>query len=392
MRFRLIGLAISLSFILVGCNLGGAAEPTAIPLPTEPSIPQVTILSPQSGATFAVNEQINVQVRATDVEGVTRVQLFSNGQIVRTLPSSNSQGDVQFEGTLDFTPRSTGEYNLRVIAVRGVVSSDPAEITVTVGNSNVQVTQRTDDNNTGDDGNVGDDDGGVVIPNDGVCRALVDAENGLNMRSLPTTGQENIVAVLPFESLNPVIARLGNNTWWKISFGGQIGWVSANFTTLYGNCLNIPVESPVISTPTPQFTNTPRVLPTFTPSRTPTPSITPTPGRPDLIVTRISGDTELVIPSGETQVSETYGVTVTNLGVGATGQFEVTMLFNNQSYDLGVIANLNPNESIALTRELTVDAAGSYNIRVDVDPSNAVQEISDVNNTGFLPITVTQQQ
>lgn len=389
MRTYLIAVCLGALLLLTGCNLGSSAEPTDEPIATSPAAqPQVVIQSPNEGANFSVNQQINVQITATDSQGINRAQLFSNGQIVRTVTSTSAEGDTNFTGTLDFTPRSTGTYQLSVIAYRGTVASNTAQVSVTVGEAQIGVTTRP----TTIPGVATSTPSGPNIPNDGVCRALINAPSGLRMRSQPTTTTDNIVVVLPDQALAPVIGRLGNNSWWKLNYNGQIGWVSAPFTTLYGNCLNVPVEVVAINTPIP--TPTFIIAPTFTPipTNTPVPSLTPTPGRPDLIVTRIGGETALTIPQGLTEVTQQYAVTVTNFGIGATGQFDVRMTFNGQQIDLGVVANLNPGESIILTRDLTFTAAGNYDIRVDVDPNNVVQEVSDINNRGDISVTVTQQQ
>jgi len=370
-------LLIGFLCTVAGCNLGTPSqqeEPLLTDTPVPSGRPEVEIQSPETGDEFVVDEQLLVRAVATDPAGVTRIQLFANGQIVKTVSSESLEGEDVLEATLDYTPRSQGEVILRVLAFRGSTASEPDEITITVreDEDDIIVTARPDTS-------------GPIIPNDGVCRALTNV--GLNFRSAPTTTRDNVITVLQSGTLAPVVARLGDNSWWKINFNNTLGWVSADFTTLFGNCLNIPIENVVINTPT--FT------PTFTPSHTPTVTLTPTashtpvPGVPDLIVTSISGEEMVVIPADSASVMETYNVIITNLGAGPSGQFSAVLRFDETEFDLGVVSNLNRNESIVLTQELTLDAAGEFDIRVDVDPEDEVDEISEINNRGDITIEVT---
>ncbi|MEO1645620.1 MAG: Ig-like domain-containing protein, partial [Chloroflexota bacterium] len=199
---------LSMSLLLSACNLGGPAQPEE-EIPAEDldtaSQPTVTILSPSDGSDFVVDEEIPVSVSATDAIGVTRVQLFANGSLVRTVSSEFSEGEVSYEGVLNFTPRSEGEFTLRVIAFRDSISSPPVQITVNVGDDAVTVTQRSDDN-TGNGSNDGNN--APVIPNDGVCRALTLV--GLNFRAQPTTTRDNVITTFAQNTLLTIVGRLGD--------------------------------------------------------------------------------------------------------------------------------------------------------------------------------------
>jgi hypothetical protein len=386
MQKQLIGALLVLMLTLSGCNLGSREpEQDLATLPPASGRPTVTITSPQDGDEFAVDEQIFVRITASDSAGVTRAQLFTDGEIVRTISSESINGDTEFEGVLDYTPRTTGEYVLRVLAFRGAVASDPVEITVSVveEGDEVQVTTRPGGDTTGG-GTTGGDTGQPQIPNDNVCRALTNV--GLNLRSEPTTIRENIITVLPGATLVPVVARLGDNSWWKVSYSSRVGWLSAQFVTLYGICTSIPVENFTVNTPVPLPTASRTITPL--PTLTRTPVNTPTPGLPDLIVATISGAQNVTIPSGESEVTEEYAVTVSNLGFGPSRQFEVVMRVNDEEFDLGVVSNLNNGETVVLTQEITFTEEGVYTIRVEADPGNAITEVSEVNNRGDISVNV----
>jgi len=409
MRRWLLLPLLAMMIVMGGCNLG-ATPPTEEPLPTEDTadtdspaddnLPQIEILSPDDGDTFTVDEEILVSVRATDSIGVTRVQLLANGTIVKTISSETLSGDTTLQAILDFTPRLTGDFVLRVIAYRGATASQPAQITVNVvaeasgGNPGGGTGGTGGTGSSGGTGSTGGTGSSIpVIPNDGVCRALT--ATGLNLRTLPTTEQDNIITVLPVNTLVPIVGRLGDNSWWQVAFGGNIGWISAQFVTLSGNCLYVPVINPFPPPPPPTWTPPP--LPTWTPIPTltpvPVPSDTPIPPAPDLVVPGISvqGADDLIVelPPGDTDVEVTIGVTITNVALGTAGSFRSVMQVDGVGdFDLGVVGSLEPGVSILLTQDVTLPGVGTYDVRVDVDVDEQVVEISEINNRGDITIEV----
>ena len=106
---------------------------------------------------------------------------------------------------------------------------------------------------------------------------------------------------------------------------------------------------------------------------------------------RITGPTALTIPSGDTSVTASYSVSITNNGEANTGSFDngLTIQPGGASSPLGVVSNLGAGESISLTVDLTFDAADTYTLRATVDLGDDVEELSEVNNTGSIDVTVT---
>jgi hypothetical protein len=389
MSWRKIGSVAWLALVVMACNLGSgnAPEPIAddtpapvVTTPLGPSTPVVTIVSPQDEAEFPVGQQILVSVNATDTKGVTRVQLVVNGSIVKSVNSPNPQ--TTYPAVLDYTPRAAGNVTLQVTAfnVEGN-ASNPAELALTIV-TRTSSTGSTTGSTTGNSGNSGS---GVIIPNDGVCRAL-NLVN-LNLRQVPVSG--TVITVIPANTLMPITARLGDNSWWKVNYNNNIGWISgsAQFTSISGNCLNIPVESAATATPT--LTPTVIRVNTATPTNTPFPVLTSTPtspGLPDLIATNISGATTVTL-SGP--VKQTYSITVSNLGQGPAGAFKVTLYINNTVHTDWSLSGLGRGESIVLQSEVTWNTAGNYTLRVEPDPDKVLAELSDVNNAGTINITVS---
>ena len=93
---------------------------------------------------------------------------------------------------------------------------------------------------------------------------------------------------------------------------------------------------------------------------------------------------------GYTIPADTYSsVTVTNIAFGSSGPFAATMRIGTETYDLASVSGLSQSQSIVLTQEVTFDAVGEYDVRVDIDPDDLVDEVSEVNNRGDITIEVT---
>lgn len=376
-RYVPISLTLLLVLILSACNLSTQAptpEPLEVPTINPGGKPVVVISSPETGAEVVAGNQVLVTAAATDAVGVTRVQLIANNQIVKTVSSEAASGQTNFQAVLDYTPRQTGNVTLQVVAYRGAIASDPAQIDIVVKDSQSQVTATIDLSGGG---------GPVIDPNDPTCRALTNT--GLNIRLGPGTNYDKIT-VLAAGTVVPIIGRVSDNSWWQIRSGGTIGWVSAGFTSVYGICTAVPVVAPPATPTSNVATLTPTITLTPTPTLTRTPAPTVTPGTPDLVIPSIGGSTSVTLPNG----TVTYSVTITNTGSGPTGQFanQVT-LPDGSTADLGVVSNLNPGESISLNIPFTFTSAGSYKLDAKADSGDQVKEFSEVNNAASLSITVS---
>ena len=148
-------------------------------------------------------------------------------QIVRTVSSESLQGDLALEAILNYVPQraDVGNLNLRALAYRGRSVSEPDEITVVVRESRSQVIATPQSN-------------APFIPNDGLCRALVNV--GLNFRTGPSTGFQ-IITVLASGALAPITGRNSEHSWWRLNVDNRVGWVSGDFTSEYGDCSRVPV-------------------------------------------------------------------------------------------------------------------------------------------------------
>jgi len=370
-------MSVALVVVLAACNL--SSEPDDLePLVTATGVtsgrPAVTITSPANGSEVVLNSQVLISASATDPVGVQRVQLIANGQIIKTVSSEAPSGDTTMSAVLDYTPRSEGTINLQVIAYRGAIASEPAALSLVVRQNVQQVTATSAPVNNAP----------VINPNDPTCRVLT--STGLNLRSGPSTNY-NVITVLAAGAVAPIVGRIGTNEWWQVRVNTTIGWVSAAYTNVYGNCGGVPIVNPPASPTSPV---TPTVAPTFTPLPTWTPAASATPVQPDIVINNVTGPETLSLTGG-VEVVATYAVTITNTGGPIPGQFNNVIVKNpgNVEIPLGVVAGLGRDQSILLTVEVTFGAAGDYTLQFKPDSGNAVSEFSEVNNNALLNVTVT---
>jgi uncharacterized protein YraI len=285
---------------------------------------------------------------------------------------------------LDYKPTTAGSVKLEVIAYRAQVASDPATIDVTVRASQSQVTATI----------IPITNVPPIDPNDRTCRALVNV--GLNVRVGPGTNFNRITTLQPGVQV-PITGRTGDNAWWQVRLNvGQSGWViqrnpanvNEEFVTILGICTSVPIINPP---PPPTF-----IVPTATRTNTPPPTLTTvppptsTPQPADLLVTSINGETSVTIPLGETSATRTYSVSITNNGGANTGQFSnsIRIIPGGAVQELGVVGDLGPGQSVALSIELTFDTVGDFTIQVDADSGDTVVESSNFNKRGTLDAVV----
>ncbi len=373
----LLPLMALTTLLMSACNLSSSSNATLQPL-TQPasSRPVVTITAPRSGDTFPINEEILISATAADPVGITRVQLIVNGQISKTVTAN---GETNFSALLDFIPRQAGTVTVQVIAYRSSVASDPAQIQLTIGQLTLVRTPSATPQ--------------IIVPTsvfptanpaNPLCR--VRTVSNVNLRPGPGTTFTPVLAVMPSGTEAPIIGRLSDNTWWNIRFANLTGWVSANVVQVLGNCFNIPVIAP----PSPPATPVTFQPPTSAPTATPIP--TATPGLPDLLVTGLTivGSPNLSLSLEGTPVSITFSTVITNNGGGGTGQFTNSVLImpDNITQEIGVVGALGPGQSVVQEFTLTFITAGQRTIQVRADSGSQVTEMSEVNNTGQINVTI----
>jgi hypothetical protein len=205
-------------------GLGGGPEPT------------VVILSPVSGSQVKTGETVAIQSSATDVKGVTRVELWVDGSLVHSEVSPQQQ--PAFSVTQEWMAAVLGSHSVTVKAYNAAGRvSDPATVTVNVVEEVTAIPTIPAD---------------VTLP-PGAPWAAITARV-LNVRKGPGTNYP-VIGQLQQNDVVEIAGKNADSSWLQIVYPtGTIGrgWISASYAQVRGSPASIPVvETPPPPTPTP---------------------------------------------------------------------------------------------------------------------------------------------
>jgi hypothetical protein len=227
---RIVAIAV-LSLLgagILACELpglGGGAKPT------------VVILSPASGTQVKAGETVAIQSNATDVKGVTRVELWVDGSLVRS--DDNPQEQPAFSVIQEWTATILGSHSVTVKAYNAAGQvSDPATVTVNVVEEGTAAVPATP--------------AGVTLP-PGAPWAAITA-GVLNVRKGPGTNYPAI-GQLKQNDVVEIVGKNADSSWLQIVYPTDTigrGWISASYAQVRGSPAFIPVvETSPLPTPTP---------------------------------------------------------------------------------------------------------------------------------------------
>jgi hypothetical protein len=227
---RIAAIAVLLLLVagILACELpglGGGTKPT------------VAILFPASGTQVKAGQTIAIHSSATDVKGVTRVELWVDGSLLRSDVSLQQQ--PTFSVIQEWTAAVLGSHSVTVKAygAAGRVS-DPATITVNVFEEGTAAAPTTP--------------ASVTLP-PGAPWAAITA-GALNVRRGPGTNYP-VVGQLKQNDVVEISGKNADSSWLQIVYPtGTIGrgWISASYAQVRGSPASIPVvETPPPPTPTP---------------------------------------------------------------------------------------------------------------------------------------------
>jgi hypothetical protein len=211
-------------------GLGGGTKPT------------VVILSPVSGTQAKAGETVAIQSSATDVKGVTRVELWVDGSLVRSDVSPQPQ--PAFSVIQEWTAAVLGSHSVtvKVYNTAGRVS-DPATVTVNVIEEGIAALTPP---------------ASVTLP-PGAPWAAITARV-LNIRRGPGTNYP-VIGQLQQNDVVEIAGKNADGSWLQIVYPtGTIGrgWVSASYAQVRGSPAFIPVvETPLPPTPIPTPASSP---------------------------------------------------------------------------------------------------------------------------------------
>lgn len=221
--------ALAVALAALACNTPGAYS----------AAPTVTIQAPTSGAEVAIGQPVVIAAVATDPDGpgVTRVELFVNGQSVGDAQSPTGAHDV-FDAAISWTPDAEGTATITVVAYRGDgAPSAPAMITLHVVGATTESTQPSphapaSPSPTSRSPLIETPTGEGVVTG----RVIMDA----NIRS----GAGPFCDIIGGAETNEVINLLeysADRRWFKTDYTGRTGWIWAASVSPLGNTARIPI-------------------------------------------------------------------------------------------------------------------------------------------------------
>ncbi len=224
--------------------------------------PIVSIGSPQAGSSFEIGQEVIIQSVATDAKGISRVELWVDGQPVHTQVVAPAV--TSYAANQPWTPSVIGSHAIEVrVYNTDNVSSDPAQVIVSVTEAPVNVTPTP--------GDVSTDASPTALPSTPTTsgQATLTTLVGLNVRSGPGV-QYPVIGGLSEGQSAQITGKNPEGTWWQIVYPSDSdgrGWVSAG--AQYSTASNI--EGVPVAEVTPLPTDVPTATPTATPP-TPQPS------------------------------------------------------------------------------------------------------------------------
>jgi hypothetical protein len=153
----IVGIILTvLAIILVGVlGLGYFVSDqdtqTAVDLPDEatvpPDVPAIVInQAPAENSQIQINQSVTVQAIASDSEGVTRIELWTNERLVDEISSSLAQHAPSMAATFQWTPARPGTYALEIKAYNqsGLSSTSRVTVLTVLGDANPPQPEPTD--------------------------------------------------------------------------------------------------------------------------------------------------------------------------------------------------------------------------------------------------------
>lgn len=399
-----IGLSL-LGIIVSACNLEGPTEEATVTsaqatisfleaqLTPGYSQPFVIISFPQPGQEVEQRQQVNVQFEATDEQGISRVELLVDDQIVSANDYIPQPGSV-FVAKVTWIPDKPGTHVLQVRAYNPANTvgnsdsivvqvapaataaiSEPAPMTPTsipaqpTASPTHTPTQRRP-SSTGDI--IPSPTQPATTPTPGYAYLIVRVEPGLNVREGPSTRYRRLGSLRPGDIVEIRGQNdIGAGRWWQVRYDSgpnSLGWVTASAD--YSESFNTGNVAIVAAPPTP--------VP-------PTPTLTPTP------VTVVQ-QTAIEFGTDRPQINRGECATVfwnvTNVlevyyrghGVPGENQGRLECPTLTEYYELRVVRHGGEVES--RTIKIEVIGTGNRSLEMDLGESVDFDEDGEVSKNG----------
>lgn len=292
----IIGLSL-LGVIIPACNLESPTEDATVTsaratinfleaqLTPSHSQPFVVISFPQPGQEFAQGQPVNIQYEATDAQGISRVELIVDDQIVSANEYIPQPGSV-FVAKITWIPDEPGAHALQVRAYNPANTANESDsivvqvspvATAAISESPTMTPTSTPAQPTASPtytptqrrpSSTSD-----IIPSPTLPAAtptpdyaylIVQVEPGLNVHKGPSTRYDRLGSLRPGDMVEIRGQNdIGAGRWWQIRYDSApngVGWVSssADYSESF-NTGNVAIVAapPTPAPPTPTFTPTP---------------------------------------------------------------------------------------------------------------------------------------
>lgn len=199
-------------------------------------VPTVEIKAPHIGSQVRVGEEVIVEAVASDANGVTRVELLVNGQLVTAVKSPDSRGQTPFSVKLPWTPSKQGSHALEV---RAYNAANQQNVPTSVSVQAVPIIKKT-----GAEGEptaatqAAPSTGGEVSSDQPVGTITTQTD----VYRKPDAGSDKLGTLSQGEQVNVTGGRSATS-WWQIVYpagSDQRGWVPGASMSIGGDVGSIP--------------------------------------------------------------------------------------------------------------------------------------------------------
>lgn len=113
---------------------------------------------------------------------------------------------------------------------------------------------------------------------------------------------------------------------------------------------------------------------------------------PNLVISSVEGDLEVVIPAGHNSVTAEFGMVITNQGQQVYADFSnMVFLSDDRQFDGGAVDGLDAEQSIFMTVKVSFDVAGEYILQFVIDSDSVITESDEDDNSFSLDVSVEKE-
>jgi hypothetical protein len=127
-------LIVTLTIMVIACSLPSLPSWNS-GQPIVSSKPAITLSRPTMGAVLDLNSEIKIESTSLDPNGIAKVELLINGELVRIDGNAHPQSNDPFIVAQPWKPTVSGSYLIQVKAYNTKNSFAQADVTVEVGAS-----------------------------------------------------------------------------------------------------------------------------------------------------------------------------------------------------------------------------------------------------------------